>query len=156
LLVGVGGSDGGGVALGAELGLRIAPVTARWAYRALFFDRGYVTYSSGRLGWIFAERSWAAVHVGAGAGKLTYEYNVAPGTGSASVAAFSGEIGVHFAPRWGAGPLAAITLEALVPMPRAPDPRDHLLSAPAVAVTFSANPLGLLLWRLCPHVPWCL
>ena len=84
----VAGSAGdGGVA--GDLGLRVDRVLVRFSYRLdIGRTSGYLTYASGRAGYILTENSWVAVLAGAGAGGLTYHYDDAYGdAGTATVAA---------------------------------------------------------------------
>lgn len=142
LLVGLG-AVGGGVSLGGDAGLRVGPVTARFAWRGQFLDSGdYLTSPSGRIGWIFLERRWIAAHAGVGAGRVTRTYDDATRR-SVSAPAAVAEIGALVAPAWGPGPLFAVQLETLVPFGRR-DPPGGSLSAPALSATVSVNVLALL------------
>ncbi len=143
LLGGFGGASGV-VSLGADLGLRVGPVTARFAWRGEFMESGdYLAFPSGRLGWLFAESRWISAHAGVGAGRLTRSFDD-PSRPSASSTAVVGELGVLFAPRWALGPAFGIELEALAPV-GATAPSGAALTAPVVTVMASVNVVVLFL-----------
>jgi hypothetical protein len=144
LHVGLGWVLVDGIALGGDVGFRLAHLTGRFAYQVETVGDDYLEYASGRLGWIFAEGKWFAGHAGLGAGRLVRGY----GDGSpprASGTALSGELGLLFAPGWGGGPVVALHLEGLVPLSRAPAPRAGALAAPTFGVIASVNVLALLI-----------
>jgi hypothetical protein len=148
LLVGMGGTSGG-LTLGVDLGLRIAPITARWAWRGEFLESGdYLIFQSGRLGWIFADRGWISAHAGIGGGKLTRTFDD-PTRPSVSSAAVVGELGALIMPAWALGPVLAIEAEAKQPV-GGTSPGGAHLTAPVVSVMVSVNVGVLLLVMLRP------
>jgi hypothetical protein len=142
VFLGLGGHERDGMSLGADLGLRLAPLTVRWAYRVAFTRGGYVESSTGRLGWIFAENRWAAGYAGAGAGRLEYVYDL--GGAHAGVTVFTAEAGVLLGARCWLGPLLGLHVEALAPRTRAPDPRSGTLAAPRLSAVLDVNLLVLI------------
>jgi hypothetical protein len=149
LLVGLGGTSGG-LTLGADLGLRVAPVTARWAWRGAFLGSGdYLIFQSGRLGWIFAERRWISAHAGVGAGRLTRAFEDTTGP-SVSSTAVVGEIGALLMPAWLLGPMLAVELEAVQPV-GGTSPAGAHLTAPVVSFMVNVNLAVVLRAAIAPH-----
>lgn len=128
--------DGG---FAADLGLRVEKVVACFSYRLDIGDKGYLTYVGGRAGYILGENGWVALLAGAGAGGVTYHYDDA---GDAKVAALTADIDLVFFPREWLGPVT-LGVELLVPISRAPDPRNALFTPPALLFSLSVHPLVL-------------
>ena len=152
LLAGAGPVGGGALTLGADLGLRVAPVTARFSWRGEFFHSGDdLTFPSGRIGWIFLERRWIAGHAGIGAGRLTRTFDDTT-RGSASALAVVAEAGALLAPSDLFGPALALQVEALAPV-GSRSPPGARLTAPVLSAVVSVNLLDLLVWQT-RRSPW--
>ena len=129
----------GRLGLSADAGLRVEGVVARFSYLVVgASDGGYVTYASGRAGYVVMEGRWAALIVGAGVGGLTYSHDPA-GTTNATAAVAEGVCA--FFPREWLGPLT-VGLQVLSPLHQTPDLAGAQI--PTVLVSVGMNPLVVL------------